>query len=139
MSRHHFKWFLFPTPIFKHLTWRFDKVLLNLCSGKVSCISLRADFVDDMAELVEEGDNLLVFKQGWLCHSGLCKICQHCTYSNLERGTCLGSVINSIPHPTSSPYMNFLFYGHIMCINIPHPNLLEDTTGKWKQYLNFDR
>jgi hypothetical protein len=85
MSRHHFEGLLLPAPIFEHLTRRLDEISLHSGSGEARRIGPCADVVDDVPELVEEGDHLVVVEQGGLRGSRLCKICQHCTYSDLKR------------------------------------------------------
>ena len=58
-----FKDVFIPDPVFKHLTWHFNEISLDGSARESAIVSFRAHVVHDMAEFMEESDNLAVLKQ----------------------------------------------------------------------------
>ena len=84
MTRHHFQRLLIPDPIFEHLTRSLDEVPLDGRSGESDGLGFCADAVHHVAELVEEGLDLVVVQQGRLRLRRLREVRQHCADSQLK-------------------------------------------------------
>ena len=66
MFRNFLQDFFLPHPVFKHLTWHFNKVLLNTGSRKNGEVCFSTHAMHHMTKFVEEGHHFLVLEQGWL-------------------------------------------------------------------------
>lgn len=66
-----------PAPVLQHLRGRFDKVAGDGGAVEPGVLGLAEEAVEDVAHLVEEGDDVVVPHEGGLVGSGLREIGDH--------------------------------------------------------------
>jgi hypothetical protein len=59
-----------PAKVFHELTWQFHRIPLHAAdTGHIALAHLREQMVQAVAAFVEQGDHIVMRKQGWLFHA----------------------------------------------------------------------